>query len=315
MPVQSQPVIVGPPAAAVIIVLTIEAGHEKQVADALTGVTGIMRAVSFRAPEADLSCVVGLGAEAWDRLFDLPRPRDLRRFEPLDGPTHHAPSTPGDLILHVRGQRFDLCFELARQLLASFGEAVTVADEIHGFTYLDQRDLLGFVDGTESPRGAEGAATVFIDDEADDVGASYLIVQKYLHDMNAWNALTVEEQELVIGRRKLDDIELADEAKPSNSHLTLNTITDEDGNELDIVRENMPFGRLGSDEFGTYFIGYAADPGVIEHMLRNMFLGDPPGNHDRILDFSTAVTGCLFYVPTLDFLDDPESTAPGSTSA
>ncbi|MBM9465001.1 Dyp-type peroxidase [Aeromicrobium sp. YIM 150415] len=315
MPVQSQPVIVGPPAAAVIIVLTIESGREQQVSDALTGVTGIMRAVSFRAPEAELTCVVGIGADAWDRLFDLPRPRDLHRFAPLAGPTHHAPSTAGDLILHVRGQRFDLCFELARQLLAPFGRAVTVVDEIHGFTYLDQRDLLGFVDGTESPKGAEGAATVFIDDEPGHEGASYLIVQKYLHDMEAWNALSVEQQELVIGRRKLDDIELPDDAKPSNSHLALNTITDDDGNELDIVRENMPFGRLGSDEFGTYFIGYAADPGVIEHMLRNMFLGDPPGNHDRILDFSTAVTGSLFYVPTLDFLDDPESASTASASS
>jgi putative iron-dependent peroxidase len=135
-------------------------------------------------------------------------------------------------------------------------------------------------------------------------GGSYVIVQKYLHDMRAWNALTVEQQELVIGRTKLEDIELNDDAKPSNSHIALTVIEDADGNELQILRDNMPFGSIGGQEFGTYFIGYAKDPGVTELMLRRMFLGEPAGNYDRILDFSTAVTGTLFFTPSADFLDD-----------
>lgn len=130
-----------------------------------------------------------------------------------------------------------------------------------------------------------------------------MAVQKYLHDLDAWNALSVEAQELVVGRTKLTDIELADDVKPSNSHLALNVIADEDGNELKIVRDNMPFGSLGAAEFGTYYIGYAKTPRIIERMLTNMFIGDPPGNHDRILDFSTAVTGSLFFTPTQDFLE------------
>jgi putative iron-dependent peroxidase len=123
--------------------------------------------------------------------------------------------------------------------------------------------------------------------------------------MTAWHAVSVEEQEGVIGRAKLSNVEMDDDVKPSNSHVALNTIIDPDGTQRQILRENMPFGSLGAGEFGTYFIGYAATPSVTELMLQRMFLGDPPGNYDRILDFSTAVTGSLFFVPTADFLDDP----------
>jgi putative iron-dependent peroxidase len=200
----------------------------------------------------------------------------------------------------------DVCFELAGKILDAMGGALTVVDEVHGFRFFDNRDLLGFVDGTENPAGPLAEAAVFVgDDDAEFAGGSYVIVQKYLHDMAAWNSLSVTEQELVIGRTKLDDIELDDDKKPANSHIALNVITDEDGSERKIVRHNMPFGEVGKPEFGTYYIGYAATPDVTETMLRNMFLGDPPGNTDRILDFSTAVTGGLFFSPVLDLLDNP----------
>ena len=178
---------------------------------------------------------------------------------------------------------------------------------MHGFRSFDERDLLGFVDGTENPEG--GAALAAVADRRRgsrrSPGGSYVVVQKYVHDLDAWDALPVEEQERVIGRTKLSDIELPDDVKPANSHVALNTIVDDDGEERQIVRFNMPFGRVGAGEFGTYFIGYARTPDVIEQMLTNMFIGKPPGNYDRILDFSTAVTGNLFFVPTADFLDDP----------
>jgi putative iron-dependent peroxidase len=183
--------------------------------------------------------------------------------------------------------------------------AATVIDEVHGFKYFEMRDLLGFVDGTENPAGREASEAVLIGSEDPQfAGGSYVVVQKYLHDMKAWNSLTVEQQELVIGRTKLEDIELTDDAKPSNSHIALTVVEDEDGNELQILRDNMPFGSVGEQEFGTYFIGYAKDPGVTELMLRRMFLGEPEGNYDRILDFSTAITGTLFFTPSAGLLDD-----------
>lgn len=305
-PVQPQYVLAPPAKAAIFLVVTVRQGAEAEVHDLLSDLAGITRAVGFRLPEEELSSVVGIGAEAWDRLYGEPRPAGLHPFRKLAGPVHTAVSTPGDLLFHLRARRFDLCFELASQIMNRLTGRADVVDEVHAFRFFDERDLLGFVDGTENPSGEAAVAAVTIGaEDRDFAGGSYVIVQKYLHDLDAWNALPVEEQERAFGRHKLNDVEFPDSAKPSNSHLTLNTIVDGDGTQRKIVRDNMPFGTVGSREFGTYFIGYAATPDVIEEMLRNMFLGKPPGNHDRILDFSTAVTGNLFFVPSADFLEHP----------
>jgi putative iron-dependent peroxidase len=288
------------------LVLTVRPGGETAVLRLLSDVSGLRRSVGFRAADGELSCVVGIGAAFWDRLFGAPRPAGLHPFRELVGPRHTAVATPGDLLFHVRAARLDLCFELATLITQRLGDRVCVVDEVHGFRYFDQRDLLGFVDGTENPTGPAADAAVTVGGEDPEfAGGSYVIVQKYLHDVAAWDGLTVEAQERVIGRTKLSDVELPDDVKPTNSHVALNTITDPDGTERQIIRDNMPFGAVGRGEFGTYFIGYSATPAVTELMLEHMFLGDPPGNYDRILDFSTAVTGTLFFVPTADFLDDP----------
>jgi putative iron-dependent peroxidase len=244
----------------------------------------------------------------------------LHPFHEIRSGPRHAVSTPGDLIFHIRAKRMDLCFELATQIMARIGDAVSAVDEVHGFRYFDDRDLIGFVDGTENPRGDVAFDAVLIGDEDPDfAGGSYVIVQKYLHDLQGWNKLSTEAQERIIGRRKLDDIELDDSVKPTSAHNALTTIV-EDGKEIKILRDNMPFGRPGSAEFGTYFIGYSRSPRTIEQMLENMFIGKPPGNYDRLLDFSTAVTGSLFFVPSAEFLenvgeDQPEAAAPSAASA
>lgn len=292
--------------AAIFLVATIDDGGEQTVHEALPEISGMVGAIGFRDPSKKLSVVTSIGSQAWDRLFAGPRPADLHPFIPLDGPRHHAPATAGDLLWHIRAETMDVCFELAGRLMVAMADAVTVVDEVHGFNYFDNRDLLGFVDGTENPTGATADnATVIGDEDPDFAGGCYVHAQRYVHDMSAWRALSVDEQQNVIGRTKFDDIEMDDDVKPANSHIALNVITDEDGNELKIVRRNMPYGTVGKGEFGTYFIGYSRTPAVTERMLTNMFLGSPPGNTDRILDFSTAVTGGMFFVPTVDFLDDP----------
>jgi porphyrinogen peroxidase len=259
--------------------------------------------VEFRDLEAGLSCVIGFGSEVWDRLFGSPRPAELHPFREIRAGTRHAVSTPGDLLLHIRAKRMDLSFELVTQIMSRLGNAVSTVDEVQGFRYFDDRDLLGFVDGTENPRGQAAVDAVLIGDEDPDfAGGSYVIVQKYLHDLGAWNALSTEEQERIIGRTKLSDIELDDSVKPTSAHNALTTIVEE-GKEIKILRDNMPFGRPGHAEFGTYFIGYSRSPRTIEQMLENMFIGRPPGNYDRLLDFSRAVTGNLFFVPSATFLD------------
>ncbi|WP_116951004.1 Dyp-type peroxidase [Jiangella endophytica] len=300
--------------AAIFLVVTVDDGGEQAARDLLADLSGLTRAVGFRSVDDGLTCVAGIGAGAWPRLVGGDPPSGLHPFRAIAGSRHTAVATPGDLLFHLRARRMDLCFELATLITGRLAGAATVVDEVQGFRYFDQRDLLGFVDGTENPTGAAAAAAV-LSDEPGFVGGSYVVVQKYLHDMDAWNALPVEEQERVIGRRKLSDVELSDTEQPSNSHVALTTIVDDDGEEREILRDNMPFGRPGAAEFGTYFIGYAAHPDVIEQMLDNMFVGRPPGHHDRILDFSVAVTGGLFAVPTVDALDDladPPSPTPAS---
>jgi porphyrinogen peroxidase len=299
---------------AIFLVVTVEPGGETVARDLLAALSALQRAVAFREPQGNLSCVAGVGSYAWDRLFGGPRPAELHPFTELAGATHRALSTPGDLLFHVRAERLDLCFALATEIMDRLRAAVTVRDEVHGFKYFDMRDLLGFVDGTENPAGSAAADAVLIGDEDPAfAGGSYVIVQKYVHDLQAWNALPVEAQELVIGRSKLSDIELDDAVKPPDSHVAVNTIVDADGTQRQILRDNMPFGSPGRGEFGTYYIGYARTPSVIERMLRNMFLGSPPATHDRILDFSTATTGTLFFVPSADFLDDPPDP-PGASA-
>jgi porphyrinogen peroxidase len=301
--------------AAIFLVLAVDTGSEDDVRSALADVSGLRRSVGFRIPEGELTCVVGLGSGLWDRLFGLPRPADLHPLPVFAGARHAAVSTPGDLLFHIRAHRMDLCFELAERLTSRLLGQARVIDEVHGFRSFDERDLLGFVDGTENPEGGTAFDAVVIGDEDPEfTGGSYVVVQKYVHDLEAWDALAVEEQEHAFGRTKLEDIELADDVKRANSHVALNTIVDQEGEQRQIVRYNMPFGRVGAREFGTYFIGYARSPDVIEQMLTNMFVGKPPGNYDRILDFSTAVTGTLFFVPSADFLDAPPIPTPEQTS-
>ena len=302
---EPQPILSLPTEAAIFLVLTVPAGSEADIADVLADASGIKRSVGFRVPEAQLTCVVGIGASLWDRLTGGPRPAGLHAFRELAGARHTAVGTPGDLLFHIRAHRFDLCFELAQRLTERLRGHAQVVDEVHGFRSFDERDVLGFVDGTENPEGAAAADAVLIGDEDPAfAGGSYVIVQKYLHDLRGWDALTTEEQELIVGRTKLSDLELPDDVKPPNSHLALNVITGPDGEERQIMRFNMPFGHVGTEEFGTYFIGYARTSELIEQMLTNMFIGDPPGNTDRILDFSTAVTGGLFFVPAAGLLED-----------
>ena len=312
-----QPVVATLTRAAIFLVVTVNPApeHDAAVRTVCGDLAALLRAVGFRDLEGRLSCVMAFGSDIWDRLFGEPKPKDLHPFREIRG-RHHAVATPGDILFHIRAARTDLCFELATQIMSRLGSAVSTADEVHGFTYFDDRDLIGFVDGTENPV-EQGAidATIVGEEDAVFAGGSYVIVQKYLHDLNKWNTLPIEQQEKIIGRTKLSDIELDDAVKPTSAHNVLTTIV-EDGKQLEIVRDNMPFGDVGKGEFGTYFIGYARSPHRIEQMLENMFVGRPPGNYDRLLDFSRPITGILFFVQSATFLENvtPEAADPTSNA-
>jgi putative iron-dependent peroxidase len=303
--VVAQPIVAPLSRAAIFLVVTLkpESDARATLRSFCGDLSGIFRAVEFRNIEAGLSCIMGIGSEAWDRLFGQPRPSELHSFREIRAGARHAMSSPGDLLFHIRAKHMDLCFELATQIMARIGNAVAPVDEVHGFKNFDDRDLVGFVDGTENPRGEAIADAALVGEEDSAfAGGSYVMVQKYLHDMNGWNALSTEAQEKIIGRKKMSDIELDASVKPTCSHSSLTTI-EENGKEMQILRDNMPFGSAAQGEFGTYFIGYCRTPRTLEQMLENMFVGRPPGNYDRLLNYSRAVTGNLFFAPSSTFLE------------
>lgn len=294
---------------ATFLVLTITSPSAiPTIRSTLAGISSHAKNICSRDTDAKFTCIVGIGASVWDSITgNLPRPNELHPFREIKGVKHTAISTPGDLLFHIRSERRDLCFEFERQLMDSFGDTVHLEDETVGFRYFDARDLLGFVDGTANPVGPDVLPSVLVtaeDDNAHAQGGSYIVVQKYVHDLHTWKKLRSEQQEQIIGRTKPDNIELDDaEDGKQASHKTLNTIEDEEGNEYDILRDNMPFGSPASGEFGTYFIGYTRRLWVIEKMLERMYVGHPPGMHDRLLDFSRPLTGCVFFAPSTDVLD------------
>ncbi|HEV2462799.1 MAG TPA: Dyp-type peroxidase [Acidobacteriaceae bacterium] len=313
----AQPILSPLTRAAIFLVVCIKPDPESYgaVRSLCADLPGLVRAVEFRDIEAGFTCIAGFGSNVWDKLFGKLRPAELHPFREIHSDGRHAVSTPGDVLFHIRSKRMDMCFELATHIMERIKDAVSVVDEVHGFRYFDDRDVIGFVDGTENPRGqAAFDAALVGEEDAHFTGGSYVIIQKYLHDMEGWNALSTEQQERIIGRKKLSDVELDDAVKPSSAHNALTTIV-ENGREVKILRDNMPFGRPGYGEFGTYFIGFSRSPRIIEQMLQNMFGGRPPGNYDRLLDFSRPVTGNLFFAPSATFFENLGEEEPAADSS
>ncbi len=265
-------------------------------------IINLNNSANVRFPVSRASCVMGIGHDAWLRLnLPVPPPKELVNFVPIIGEKHTAISSKGDLHFHIRADNTSICYDMAAAISDILDPVAISIEEIHGFRYWDSRSILGFVDGTENPQGQDRELFSMVgNDDPDYEGGSYLFVQKYTHNLTAWKDLSTEQQEKVIGRYKSNDIEMADDVKPSNSHIALANV----GDDFKIVRDNMPFGNMSTNEMGTYFIAYASTFSTVQKMLNNMFIGSPAGNYDRILDFSTPKTGSLFFVPTFDMMDD-----------
>ncbi|HKR74398.1 MAG TPA: Dyp-type peroxidase [Candidatus Nitrosocosmicus sp.] len=265
-------------------------------------VINLNNSADARYPDSGTSCVMGISHDAWINLqLPDPLPRELENFLPIVGEKHTAISSKGDLHFHIRGNDISMCYDMAHTISDVLETVATSIEEIHGFRYWDGRTILGFVDGTENPHQNEREYFGLVGDSDPAYrGGSYLFVQKYIHDLTAFEKLSTEDQEKVFGRYKLTDVEMPENIKPSNSHIALANI----GDEFKIIRDNMPFGSISTNEMGTYFIAYASTFSTVKKMLNNMFIGSPEGNYDRLLDFSIPKTGTLFFVPTIDMLDD-----------
>lgn len=267
-------------------------------------VINLNHSAGIRFQDDSESCVIGIGHDAWIRLqLPSPLPKELENFAPIAGKKHIAVATKGDLHFHLRSfNNRGICYDMAAAISNVLDPVAVCVEEVHGFRYWDGRSILGFVDGTENPQGEKLRAYFGLIGDSDPAykGGSYLFVQKYIHDLKAFNALSLPEQEAVFGRHKASDVEMPDDVKPENSHSAVANV----GDDFKIIRDNMPFGNMGNNEMGTYFIAYASTFSTVKKMLDKMFIGEPEGNYDRLLDFSTAKTGTLFFVPTLDMLDD-----------
>jgi putative iron-dependent peroxidase len=271
-----------------------------RVAAAAARIPAATARLAKSAPRARLASVVGLGGELWDAVSPGGRPRAFLPFRAVESGGRRAPATGGDLLVHVVARRPDLCFELAMQVRAALGDAVEVMDEVHGFRYLDSRDLTGFIDGTENPKGRERAAAALIGAEDPAfAGGSFAYTQRYVHDLERWSRLSVHEQEQVIGRRKRDSRELSGRAKPPTAHIS-RTVIEEGGEELEIVRHSFPYGT--TSERGLFFIAYTRDLAIPERMLARMMGMSGDGLHDRLMEFSRAVSGATFFAPSLRVL-------------
>lgn len=302
-PVTSRP---GENALFIVLGLSLTDGVKEKVIDFAANFSALTRSLRARYPDDNFNAVLGFSSNAWDMLFaGQPKPHELTTFKEIKGPKYTAVSTPGDLFFHIRADRQALCYELASIIHEQLKDLTHPVDEVHGFRYFDGRAIIGFVDGTENPE-PEIAAEYALAATEDPLftGGSYAFVQKYVHDMDKWRSLSDEEQEKVIGRKKFNDVELGDDVKPGTAHNNVSKAYDDEGNELKIMRANMPFSNPSKGEYGTYFIGYANKFSTTRQMLEHMFQGNAEGHLDRLLDFSTAQTGTLFFVPTVDFLDD-----------
>lgn len=273
------------------------------VAGVAAGVPAVVDEIRSHDPDSQLVCTVGFGSEFWDAVSPAKRPAGLRPFKTVDTGVRSAANTPGDVLFHIISKREDLNYELGTRLLDRLGDAVTVVEDVHGFRYLDARDLTGFIDGTENPAGVEERSEVALigDEDPEFTGGSYVFTQRYVHDLKKWATVAESEQEKIIGRRKTDSEELSDEVKPPTAHIS-RVVIEEGGEELEIVRHSFPYGT--ASESGLFFIAYTRNLDITEKMLDRMMGASGDSLYDHLMDFTRAVSGTNFFAPPLEMLTE-----------
>lgn len=239
--------------------------------------------------------VIGFGPDLWRRIASA-TPARLGPFPSVRG----VPVEQRDVWTWVHGTGPDVMLDAARSIAAILAPVATLEAEIPAFVYHDSRDLTGFVDGTENPGLEEAYDVAVVPSGEPGAGGSYAISQRWVHDLAAFHALPVDEQERVIGRTKPDSVELPDDVRPESAHVSRVEI-EEDGEELPIWRRSVPYGTVR--EHGLYFVAFSADPTRFAKMLRRMF-GEADGVHDRLTEFVRPVTSSAWFVPSLEDLDD-----------
>ncbi|MFW2104364.1 Dyp-type peroxidase [Acinetobacter sp. RIT698] len=254
-------------------------------------------------PDAEIKTSIAFGPELWAKLYHT-TPEGFKQLEPIQG-AFEMPVVPADVLIHIASARTDICFALSQSFFDGIQNQVEVLDERVCFRYLDGRDLTGFIDGTENPQFPDDRAETALLGEDSGIfeDGSFIFAQRYVHELEKWKRLKVDAQENVIGRSKLESIEMDDEHKPENAHIARVVIEDNEGEELEILRHSLPYGD-GQGEQGLFFIAYTKDLTRIDRMLVNMFGTQGDGIHDRLLHFVTPIDGAYFFAPNEEVLEE-----------
>lgn len=253
--------------------------------------------------DAEVKLSIAFGPKLWTQLYATAVP-GLKALAPIQG-AFNMPAIEADLLIHIASARADLCFALSQSFFAGIQDQVELLDERVCFRYMDSRDLTGFIDGTENPQFPDDRAeTALLGEEAGVFAdGSFVFAQRYIHDLDKWQRLKVDAQENVIGRSKLESIEMDDETKPENAHIARVVIEDDEGEEMEILRHSLPYGD-GQGEKGLFFIAYTKDLNIIDHMLEHMFGRSNDAIHDRLLHFVTAIDGAYYFAPSQELLEE-----------
>ncbi|ALH94647.1 Dyp-type peroxidase [Acinetobacter equi] len=254
-------------------------------------------------PHAEIKTAIAFGPELWAQIYST-SPADFKQLEPIAG-SFEMPVVPADIFIHIASQRVDICFALSQAFFEGIQDLVEVLDERVCFRHFEGRDLTGFIDGTENPQFKDDRAETALLAEDADVFAdgSFIFAQRYVHDLEKWKKLKVDAQEHVIGRTKLESIELDDDVKPENAHTARAIVEDEEGEEQAILRHSLPYGD-GRGEQGLYFVAYTNNLSIIDKMLFQMFGTSGDGIHDRLLHFVTPIDGAYFFAPSEELLEE-----------
>jgi putative iron-dependent peroxidase len=259
----------------------------------------LVRAVaSLREPRTTMSgvnLVAGFRPELWREVFPDDAPSRVEGFNrdlvSADGYT--MPATQHDAVLWLSGSAYDVVFDAARGALATLDGVASLAEETSSWPYQHDRDLTGFIDGSENPDLVDAPELATLPDGRPGAGGSVLLLQKWSHDVTAWESLAVAKQEQIIGRTKDESVELDD--KPADSHVA-RTDQDQFGK---IFRRNMPYGTIA--DHGTMFVGFSADQRPLATMLESM-AGLPDGVRDTLTLYTQALTGAYYFVPSIQSL-------------
>jgi len=290
---------------ALFITLNINPSKINKVKNTLAIAPKLITDIQSQFPDANLHATVGISSQAWD-AFDDKRPCHLAPFPYIKGKEVEIEPTDVDLVLLIRSSRHDATYQLGNALYSALADSVSLVEEVNCFKYLDNRDLTGFVDGTENPEGEHRKNVALVGEEDSNFkNGSYFNLMRFVHDLDKWEKQDLKTQEDTYGRTKKDNQEYPSADKSVHAHTKRTSLKDENGRSMEILRQSIPYASLTKK--GLMFASYSKTPTIFNLMLESMIEGDENGNTDHLMKYTSAKTGQAFFVPAIEWLQSLSS--------